>query len=139
LESVITKASSQNQFHGVHCHLSIETFPGPVAVMRITGTDIGEFGDAPMLELQRFLAGAGPTHLFIDAREVRGASIDVSGEWAEWLRVHKVNLHTISMLTGSRFIEVTADFVRRFAELQGIMRIYSHPVDFDIALAESLP
>lgn len=107
--------------------------------MRITGTDIGEFGDAPMLELQRFLAGAGPTHLFIDAREVRGASIDVSGEWAEWLRVHKVNLHTISMLTGSRFIEVTADFVRRFAELQGIMRIYSHPVDFDIALAESLP
>ena len=56
---------------------------------------------------------------------MRGASIDVSGEWAEWLRVHKAHLRAISMLTGSRFVEVTAGFVRRFAALQGVMRIYS--------------
>jgi hypothetical protein len=40
----------------------------------------------------------------------RGALIDVSGEWAGWLRGHKVQLQEVSMLTGSRFVQVTADF-----------------------------
>ena len=42
------------------------------------------------------------------------------------------------MLTGSRFIEITAAFVRRFAALEGIMRICSEPAVFDFALAETL-
>lgn len=69
---------------------------------------------------------------------MRGASIEVSGEWAEWLRANKAHLRQISMLTGSRFVEVTADFVRRFAALQGVMRIFTEPKSFDAALAESL-
>jgi len=68
-----------------------------------------------MRVLNDYLAGKGPARLFIDARDVRGASIEVSGEWARWLSAHKVQLREISMLTGSRFIEVAADFVRRFA------------------------
>ncbi|MEO8371743.1 MAG: hypothetical protein ABI806_21320 [Candidatus Solibacter sp.] len=106
-----------------------------VVVMKISGTDIGEFGDAPMLELAKCVAGA---ELFIDARDVRGASIEVSGEWAEWLRAHKTHLRGINMLTGSRFVEVTADFVRRFAGLEGSMRIYTEAAAFDAALEGSL-
>ena len=88
--------------------------------------------------LKEWLTGSDPVHLFIDARDVRGASIEVSGEWAEWRRANKAHLGHISMLTGSRFVEVTADFVRRFASLQGVMRIYTEPKAFDAALAESL-
>jgi hypothetical protein len=33
---------------------------------------------------------------------------------------------------------MTADFVRRFADLQGLMRIYTEPAAFDAALEESL-
>lgn len=125
------------QLDGVHCAFKIQEFPRGVVVLKISGTDVGEFGDAPMLELKKRVTGSDPIHLFIDARDVQGASIDVSGEWAGWLRAHKVHLRNISMLTGSRFIEVTADFVRRFADLQGIMRIYTEPKAFDAALAES--
>jgi hypothetical protein len=107
-------------------------------ILKISGTDVGEFGDAPMLKLKECLTGVDPIQLFIDAREVRGASIDVSAEWAEWLRANKAHLRNISMLTGSRFIEITADFVRRFSALQGIMRIYKDPTAFDAALAEAL-
>ena len=106
--------------------------------MKISGTDIGEFGDAPLLELQQCLTGLDPIHLFIDARDVRGASIDVSAEWAGWLRDHQAQLRDIHMLTGSRFVEVTAGFVRRFAALQGMMRVYTEPAAFDAALTESL-
>jgi phage regulator Rha-like protein len=42
------------------------------------------------------------------------------------------------MLTGSRFIQVTAEFVRRFSELEGKMRICTEPRVFDRALAERI-
>ena len=125
------------QFAGVHCTLSVRNYAG-VVVMKISGTDIGEFGDAPMLELAKCVEGVGTAELFIDARDVRGASIEVSGEWAEWLRAHKASLRGINMLTGSRFVEVTADFVRRFAGLQATMRIYTEAAAFDAALEGSL-
>lgn len=91
-----------------------------------------------MLKIQELMGDADPIQLFIDARRVRGASIEVSGDWAKWLGAHKTNLRRVSMLPGSRFIELTAEFVRRFSELRGIMRIYTDPGAFDMDLAESV-
>jgi phage regulator Rha-like protein len=54
-----------------------------------------------------------------------------------WLREQKVNLRNITMLTGSRYVEITAGFVRRFAELESIMRVYTEPLAFDEALAKA--
>jgi len=136
--SMPVQASREMRFDGIHCTLTVQKFPSEVVLLKISGTDIGEFGSAPMLELKQCLTGVDPIRLFIDARDVRGASIDVSGEWAGWLLAHKAHLRDISMLTGSRFVEVTADFVRRFADLQGIMKIYTEPAAFDAALTESL-
>lgn len=133
-----TQTSREMHFDGIHCALTIQRFPCGVVILKISGTDIGEFGDGPMPALKECLNGVDPIHLFIDARDVRGASIDVSGEWAGWLQAHKAHLRDISMLTGSRFVEVTAGFVRRFADLQGIMKVYTEPAAFDAALAESL-
>jgi len=126
------------RYDGIHCNLAIQQYGSRVVVLRIRGTDTGEFGDAPMQGLDKCLAGAAPVQFYIDARDVRGASIEVSGEWARWLSEHKAQFEGISMLTGSRFIEMTAEFVRRFADLQGIMRIYTEPAAFDAALQESL-
>jgi len=130
--------SRETSFDGVHCTFAIQRFPCGVVLLKISGTDIGEFGDGPMLELKECLKEIAPIRLFIDARDVQGASIEVSGEWAGWLQANKSDLRDISMLTGSRFIEITAGFVRRFAALQGIMRIYTESAAFDAALAESL-
>src|SRR5581483_4351714 len=108
------------RYDGIHCNLLIEQLPNQVVVLRISGTDIGEFGDAPMQALNGWLAGSSPVDFFIDARNVRGASIEVSGDWAAWLRLSKDALKSVTMLTGSRFIQVTAEFVRRFAGLEGM-------------------
>jgi hypothetical protein len=126
------------RYDGVHCNLIIQRFLSRVVVLRISGSDVGEFGEAPMKALNDSVTSSGPIDLFIDARDVRGASIDVSGEWARWLSSRKPGLRTITMLTGSRFIEITAAFVRRFASLEGIMRICNDPAVFDFALAEAL-
>ncbi|MEI9811810.1 MAG: hypothetical protein WDO18_03660 [Acidobacteriota bacterium] len=73
------------RYDGVHCHFVIQRFPRGVVVMRIRGTDIGEFEEAPMNPLHELRAGE-PFDLFIDARDVNGASIEVSGEWRGWNR-----------------------------------------------------
>ena len=126
------------RYDGVHCSLAMEQFPAGVAVLRISGSDVGEFGQAPTQILSEWFAGIDPVDFFIDARDVRGASIDVSGDWAKWLASHKAELRSVTMLTGSRFVHVTAEFVRRFAELEGIMRICTEPAVFDGALGEAL-
>jgi len=102
-------------------------------VLRLTGWDVGEFGDAPMKALAAPIA-PGRVQLFIDARAVKGAAIDVSSEWAQWLRRHKSRFARISMLTGAPFVQLTAKFVQRFAELGDLMRIYTDPGAFEADL-----
>ena len=131
-------AARETRYDGVHCNLVIQEYPPAVVVLRISGSDIGEFGDAPMKALSETIAASDPIDLFIDARDVRGASIEVSGEWAGWLSANRAALRSVTMLTGSRFIQLTAEFVRRFASLEGIMRICTEPAIFDYALAETL-
>lgn len=121
------------RLEGTHATMEIERI-GPVAVViRIEGTDVGELGHEPFRELELALE-AGPVELFIDARGTRGASIDVSSGWALWLRKHRERLRQVTMLSGSRFVELTAEQVRRFAELGEAMHVTTDAVAFDAAL-----
>ena len=126
------------RYDGVHCNLALRQLVPGVIVLKISGTDIGEFGNEPMSVLSTWVAGENLVELFIDAREVQGASIDVSGEWAQWLAKNSGRFRAVTMLTGSRFIQVTAEFVRRFADLKGVMKISSDPAAFESALAMAL-
>jgi len=126
------------EYEGIHCNLAI-TRPAPgVAVVVLVGSDIGEFGDLAMRELQKDLACFNTIELFIDARAVRGASIDVSAKWALWMRAHRGSFKRINMLTGSRYIQITATFVRRFTGLADLMNLFTEHAAFDECLAGSL-
>ena len=126
--------SLTQRYDGIHCKFVIEQFRNRLVILRISGTDIGEFGDAPMNTLSAWIGNLGPVDLFIDARDVRGASIEVSGDWAAWLSAHRDRLKSVTMLTGSRFAQFTAEFVRRFAKPEGLMKICAEPPEFDRAI-----
>ena len=130
-------AETSLRFDGVHCSIVLERAADSVIVLRISGTDTGELGDVPMRTLNKWLATSGQVSFFIDARAVRGASIDVSSEWAAWLKAHREQLRSVTMLTGSRYIQITAEFVRRFADLNGIMWVCTEPGVFDLALEQA--
>lgn len=132
-----TDAAPAQRFEGVHCTLLIEQPLARLFVLRIAGSDVGEFGGAPMAALEALLPADGTVEIYIDARRARGATIDVSSDWGRWLGRHKARLQRVTMLTGSRFVEVTAEFVRRFAELDGVMRLCTDPDVFDRALADA--
>jgi hypothetical protein len=115
---------------GANVSFSIRRVVPSVVVVTIAGRDVGEHGDGPLRALDTQLA-EGPLELFIDARQTTGASIDVSNVWASWLRRHRDDLHRIHMLTASRYVQITADFVRRFADLGDAMLLYTDAASFD--------
>jgi hypothetical protein len=124
-------------FEGAHCEVLLEQFSETLILMKLRGMDTGELRDAPMKALDEWLSGLNPVKFFIDARNVRGASIDVSSDWAAWFNANRERFESITMLTGSKFIQVTAEFVRRFAGLDGVMWVCTEPEVFDLALEQA--
>jgi hypothetical protein len=121
---------------GVHCTLSIARPERGVLVVTFAGTDVGEFGRRPFEAMAPDLA-AGPVELFLDARAGKAASIDVSSDWAAWLREQRERLRCIHMLVATKFIQLSADLVRRFAGLEDRMRLYTGAVPFAEALVRA--
>jgi hypothetical protein len=131
-----TERTPSHSFEGLHCTLTIERPAPGVVLIAISGRDGGELGDAPFRALAADLQAA-PLQLFIDARATQGAAVAVSHDWAQWLQRNRPSLTSIHMLTGSKFIQLTADFVRRFAQLGDLMHIYTDPSAFQEALTEA--
>jgi hypothetical protein len=104
-----------------------------VVVLTIVGKDAGQHGQAPFEELAKDLA-RGPFALFVDASKTQGATMEVSNVWARWLKDRRDQLIRIHMLTGSKFVQLTADFVRRWADLGDAMLVYTDAAAFDEAL-----
>jgi hypothetical protein len=125
-------------FEGVHCLIGIQRPARGIVLVRFEGHDVGELGSAPFREIESELAIHQRVELFIDARAARAATTDVSSDWARWLREHKDQLHHISMLTGSRFLQLSADFVKKFAALGDVMRVYTDPNAFEGALGHAV-
>ncbi|MDB6059263.1 MAG: hypothetical protein JWO95_3107 [Verrucomicrobiales bacterium] len=126
------------KFEGVNCTLEIRR-PGlgtVVAVFR--GHDVGEFRDAPFRELAHDLQNHSPINLFVDGRETLAASLDVSSDWAKWMRDNRQHIRRLDILVGSRFLQFTAEFVRKFSGFEDRMRVYTDPTAFDAELATSI-
>ena len=117
------------------CRFHIERRAPTTVLMRIEGHDVGEFGALPMRCLQALMPAKGRVALFIDARGARGASMDVSNDWAAWLGRERARFAAIHMITGSRYVLFTADFVRKFSELESLMHVHRDATAFDEALA----
>ena len=130
--------SNEVVFEGIHCTLTLRRLRPGIVLAIFKGPDVGEFGQAPFKELARDLETSRRIELFVDARAVPTASLDVSNDWAQWMRTNRSSFRQINMLTGSRFVQLTADFVLRFAELGDIMRIYTEAAAFDATLTHAV-
>ena len=107
------------------CTMRIDRRARNLVTIAIEGHDTGEFGLLPMRCIEAFLPDDAPAILKIDARKARGATRDGSNAWATWLSRNRHRFLGVRMQVGSVYVRVTADFVRRFAGLEGLMEIES--------------
>jgi hypothetical protein len=130
--------SNEAVFEGIHCRLTIRR-PRPGVVLAIfKGTDVGEFGQAPFQELAKDLATSKQIEMFVDARAVPQASLDVSNDWAQWMIANNQSLLRINMLCATPFVQLTAKIVRNFTALGERMRIYTDASEFEKALGAAI-
>jgi hypothetical protein len=133
----MTTAPRERTYEGVHCTIKLEQISPSIIVLRISGSDVGEFGPLPMRTLDEWLTNSEQIEFFIDAQDGRGVSIHVSAEWAQWLNRNKAKLKSVTMLAGSPLIQLTAEFVRRFATMEGVMWICTDAAVFQTALSNA--
>lgn len=131
-------ASANVAFESASCSIVISRPAANVIHVRFAGHDVGGFGAGPMTELEKDLARGALLELFIDAGAAKGASMGVSGDWARWLSANKRRFRRVSMLTGSRFIQLSAEFVQRYSGLGETMRIYTDAEAFAAALEQAV-
>src|SRR4051794_18315165 len=121
----MSELRNQVRYEGVSCTLTLKRLRPGTVLLVFTGRDVGEFGDAPFQELALDLQQPTPLTIFVDGRETFAASLDVSGEWAAWLRTNRDKISRLDILVGSRFLQFTAEFVRRFSGFEDRMRVYT--------------
>ena len=131
--------SCSTRLEAAACSFLIERRAPRLVYVRIEGHDVGEFGELPMRCIEAFLPTGAAAELFVDARATRGATMAVSNDWSTWLGRHRERFSAIHMLAGSRYVLFTAEFVRRFSELEQLMRVHTSGEAFDAALAASMP
>ena len=112
--------------------------PG-VVIMRIMGTDHGEFGTAPMDELREDIRRWAPIELFIEMADSAEARLPVQDAWTDWFNTHRAALKSVSILTRSKYMHFTAEVVKFFSRTGELIRVYLEPEPFEEALARAAP
>lgn len=107
--------------------------PGVVAA-RLAGPGVMALGIAPLRDLARHVERSERVELFIDASALDGSSVEQSDAWALWLARHRPRLKQVNLLPAMRYVHINADFLRRFADTNGVLRIYVDRDAYEAAL-----
>ncbi len=112
------------------CRVSISKLGDTRVLVVLEGRDRGNLGREPFLQLERSFVDGRPLDLFFDLEHAGGATLDVSGSWALWLRANKDRLRRVVILTGSPFVALSARTVEHFAGLGDKARVHADRAAF---------
>jgi hypothetical protein len=113
--------------------------PAPgVLVARLAGSGILALGGAPLRELTRHVERMEKVEIYLDASALEGTSVEQSDAWALWFARHRARLKQVHLLPAAKFIHVSPEFLRRFADTKGMLRIYTSRAAYESELAASV-
>ncbi|MFN3652293.1 MAG: hypothetical protein ACK47B_22170 [Armatimonadota bacterium] len=122
------------------CSLVFTRLRPGVVLLTVYGHDTGRFGSAPFAELQgavdRFRA---PIELFVDTRQATRVDPKVSDAWTAWFVENRGSLKRVSLLVGSKGLELTVSLVKHFSHTGGLMTIYTDLEQFEEAIGRAVP
>jgi hypothetical protein len=98
--------------------------PGAVLVTAL-GADMGQFGTASLDEIRLEMLRHRPVELFIDAQGVTMVAVDVSKEWTQFFSLNRDNLRRVSVLVGSKAMELTVAIAQHFSQTGNLIQLYS--------------
>lgn len=110
--------------------------PG-VLLVTISGADEGQFGSMALDEIKVRLLDHRPLELFIDAEAAVLATVEVSREWTHFFSANRQRLRRVSVLSGTRVIELTVAIARHLSSTGSLIQIYTDRSLFEDRLARA--
>lgn len=102
-----------------------------VIEVTISGVDNGQFGTSTLDELRLAIMRERPLEIFIDAREAMAPAVGVSEDWTRFFSEHRNELKRVSVLVGSKVVELTIAIAQHLSRTGQLIQIYSDPEIFD--------
>lgn len=98
--------------------------PGAL-LLTISGIDSGQFGTTTLDEVRLEMLRSRPVELFVDAEAAVAVSVEVSREWTQFFALNREHLKRVSVLVGSRAIELTVAIAQHLSQTGNLIQIYS--------------
>jgi hypothetical protein len=110
--------------------------PGALLVT-ITGNDEGQFGSSALDEINLEIHRYGTLELLFDAERAELVTVKVSQEWTRFFSENRHHLKRVSVLTGSKLINLTVAIAQHLSQTGNLIQIYSDRELFQAALAKA--
>ena len=114
------------------------TRDGAVMEIVIEGVDRGQLGDAPLDEIALALVREGPLELFVDATRASMPTVEVSRQWTRFFSLNRERLKRVSILVGSKPVELTVAIAQHLSQTGNLIQIYSDEAIYAARKAEAL-
>ena len=119
---------------GVFCFRRLK--PGALLVT-ISGNDQGQFGTSALDEIRLEILRHGKLELLVDAEQAELVTVEVSQEWTRFFATTREQLTRVSVLTGSKLINLTVAIAQHLSQTGNLIQIYSDRSLFEAALAKA--
>lgn len=106
------------------CTFTFAASPGTLEIT-IEGVDRGQFGSAALDEISRAIMRDRPIELFIDAAAASMPVVEVSREWTKFFALNQKDLKRVSVLVGSKAVELTVAIAQHLSRTGKLIQIYS--------------
>jgi hypothetical protein len=110
--------------------------PGALLVT-IIGQDSGQFGSSALDEIRMEIMRQGTLELLVDASAAVLVSTEVSQEWTRFFSLSRQQLRRVSVLTGSKLMNLTVAIAQHLSQTGNLIQIYSDRALFDAVTVEA--
>ena len=104
-------------------------------LVRISGYDTGQFGDAPFEAIRGAIAESGPIELFCDLRAAGGAKTDVREAWTRCFNENRPGLRRVVILVESKFVQTAVEVAKLFSRTGDLITVSTDAGAFEQAVA----
>ncbi|MDB5875101.1 MAG: hypothetical protein JWQ07_4543 [Ramlibacter sp.] len=125
----------QLQLSAGGCTFAYERLRQGALLVTISGIDKGQFGTATLDEIRIELLRHRPLELFINAQAAVAVGIEVSKEWTHFFALNREHLRRVSVLVGSKAIELTVAIAQHLSQTGNLIQLYSDRDLFDARVA----
>lgn len=119
------------------CQFTFRRIRPGALLITIAGHDTGQLGAMPLDEIRLELLRNRPLELFIDTRDVYGASVNVSDEWTQFFSLNREHLRRVIVLAPSKAISLTVAIAQHFSGTGSLIRIVTDETEFETLVAQS--